>query len=103
MMSKKFRILSIDAWADIDESWTWNNWFHVETYDSNIHGELNEENAMKFFFNEMFTANSMTRKHGDDFEEFKNIFEIDDDQHNLVLIRKENRMPLYAIEYGNNY
>lgn len=28
-------------------------------------------------------------------------YEIDDDQYNLVLIRKTDHKPIYAIEYGN--
>lgn len=99
----KFRVLSIDAWADIENSWSWNNWFHVDDYDSEVHGALNEENALRFFFEEMFTAHTHTRSKDESFEDFKRLYEIDDDQYNLVLLKLDNRMPLYGIEYGNKF
>lgn len=117
------RVLSIDAWCDgqnciecgssklsdttkgkkvkcdcclteFDEregkTWTWNNWFHVADYK----GELNEQAAMKYFEEELFTGNLV------DNDKFLDIFEVIDDQYNLVLIRKKDQMPIYAIEYG---
>lgn len=73
------------------KNWTWNNWFHVADFN----GELNEKTAMKYFEEEMFTGNLV------DDDKFSDVFEIEDDQYNLVLIRKKDQMPLYAIEYGS--
>lgn len=97
----KFRVLSIDAWADCCgdcendcacSSWTWNNWFILEYYVENLHGVLNEENA-ELYFKSMF--------HGT-MDDFRNKFYVDDDQYNIVLCSKEDDRPLYAIEYGNS-
>lgn len=85
-----FKVLSIDAWGEGD-SWTWNNWF---TNESVFSGVLNEENALEFFWNE-FSNGTLS------FDEFKEKYEIDDDQYNLVLVRKDNQMPILAIEYGS--
>ena len=94
----KFKVLSIDAWADCcgceckedtPTCWTWNNWFNAGEYDEMEYGILNEENALKFFTDGVIKPG---RAHE---------FEIDDDQYNLVLINKKTRMPLYAIEYGS--
>jgi hypothetical protein len=96
----KFKVLSIDAWADCcgcehdtDEQacWTWNNWFSFGEYDSEEFGELNKENARKYF------ASQMTEP-----EKFSDYYETEDDQYNLVLIRSASRMPILAIEYGSH-
>jgi hypothetical protein len=92
---KNYKVLSIDAWADGD-GWTWNNWFNIATYDEEIHGELNKENAYKFFFKEFGTSPNIIP-----YEEYSSKYEIDDDQYNLVLVRKDNQKPLLAIEYGS--
>jgi hypothetical protein len=96
----KFRVLSIDAWADCcgceheeengPRCWTWNTWFTQDKeYDEEIHGTLNEANALKFFNSEYITP------------EYRDKFEISDDQYNLVLIDKTTLKPRLAIEYGN--
>jgi len=84
---KKYRVLSIDAWADGD-SWSWNNWFHVSNYNESTYGPLTDQSAKQFFRD--FA--------GADFRQC----ELDDDQYNLVLVKKKNKMPLLAIEYGAN-
>lgn len=94
----KFKVLSIDAWNDGD-SWTWNNWFNNGEYDSLENGELNEENALGYFFNEYYSLNERNKS----IKDFLENYDIDDDQYNLVLVRKSDRMPIYAIEYGSQY
>jgi hypothetical protein len=99
---KEFRVLSIEAWAGLEQgSWEWNNWYNVDTYLESENGELNEENALRFFFYSLGFKG--------DFLKFKTLYTIDDDQYNLVLIKNHNShgegnyMPLYAIEYGRHY
>jgi hypothetical protein len=95
-----FRVLSIDAWASYDGTddsiydWTWNNWFNAGEYSEEEFGPLTEENAMKFFLNDFQVNQDLVK-------EFESNYEIEDDQYNLVLVKKENRMPIAAIEYGN--
>lgn len=91
---KTFKVLSIDAWAGEGEhSWAWNNWFNNGTYDEKEEGELNEENALMYFYHN-YSSDGIT------WDYWKDTYEIYDDQYNLVLIKKENSMPLLAIEYG---
>ena len=121
---KQFRISSIDAWADsqncpecgshrltdcdtgnkleclncsntFDENegkhWTWNNWFNISTYYESEYGNLTEESAKKCFADKLSgTVKQLEEK-----------FEIEDDGYNLVLIDKTNKMPIYAVEYGD--
>lgn len=119
----KFKILWIDAWCDgqncpecgsssisdttkgtkmkcdsclnefdemVGKSWTWNDWRSTTgVFDEKEHGELNEANALKYFQNEFVTP------------KYHDKVEIEDDGHNYVLKFKDNGMPKYAIEYGN--
>lgn len=122
---KTYKVLYIDAWADFqtcphcgssevmeqvskpgmkcnsclevfDENegvtWAWNNWHKVDEYKEEENGELNEENALNFFFDQYIT---ITR------EEFLSRYELDDDQFNLVIVERNSRKPLFAIEYGS--
>jgi len=98
---KKFKVLSVDAWCDGVEgegtenesvNWSWNNWFNVGEYDESEHGELTDESALKFFYD-----NYLNRKYP------ITAFEIDDDQYNLVIVDVKDRRPLFAIEYGSQY
>lgn len=92
----KFKVLSIDAWASYDGtddsvySWDWNNWHNFGEYDEERDGPLTEENAFKFLSDYINSG-------------YENEFEVEDDQYNLVLVRKSDRMPIFAIEYGNKY
>ena len=88
---KQFKVLSIDAWSGSEEnSWEWNNWFTLtETYNEKEYGPLTEKSAMEFFKNEF-----ITKGHEDEFE-------AEDDQYNLLLVKKGNRKPILAIEYGS--
>lgn len=123
-MKKQFRILSIDAMCECQscpecgsmrvkntpslgiveclycshefsenegKHWYWNSWCHVSTFYVSEYGELTESSAMKCFADKLSTS----------VDKLSQQCEIDDDQYNLVLIRKTDREPLYAIEYGN--
>lgn len=90
---RTYKILSIDAWGSGTEEepgWDWNNWFHIGTYYESEYGELTEESALKCFADKL----------GGSTEEILKQCYIDDDQYNIVLVRKDNNEPLYAIEYG---
>lgn len=90
----KFKVLSIDAWAEMENSWTWNNWHKVDEYCEDENGELNEDNALKFFF--------LSLGYRGPFHKFSALYSIEDDNYNLVLVdNKNNFMPLYAIQYGS--
>jgi len=66
-------------------NWSWNNWYTIGEFT----GELTEASALKYF--------QENHLHPNYFDQY----EIDDDQHNLVLVHKKTRKPVLAIEYGN--
>lgn len=81
-----FTVLSIDAWADSEGDWTWNNWHTVGTVSVDI-------NAPKAaILQAMHEAGYITRVDGGD---------VEDDQYNLVIVDDSTREPLFAIEYGS--
>lgn len=90
---KKFKLLSIDAWAD-GESWTWNEWHTSGHYRESEYGPLTNDSAMTYFFENVFNTSSLSR------DEITAAIELEDDQYNIVLKRKEDQRPLWAIEYG---
>lgn len=83
----QYKVLSIDAWADTEpNSWTWNNWFNAGSVTiPNLDNDLAVLGAM-------VDAGYITQVKGAD---------IEDDQYNLVIVDKETREPLFAIEYGS--
>jgi hypothetical protein len=93
----KFKVLSIEAWADGElDTWSWNQWFDTGYYfEEEIDGELTEESALKFYF--------LILGYNLPFKKFRALYETEDDQYNIVLVDKSDRRPLYAIEYGNQY
>lgn len=91
-METKFKVLNIDAWTGMEENtWQWNNWFNFGEYDENEYGELNKENALKYFADQLANPSKV------------NEYDVDDDQYNLVLIRKDTLEPILAIEYGSHF
>lgn len=86
---KTFKVLSIDAWAGQEGSWEWNNWHNFGSYSEEEHGELTDENALKYYQTLLADPSKITE------------YEIDDDQYNVVLVRKSDNMPILAIEYGS--
>ena len=98
MSTKMVKILSIDAWAsqspDGDDcpSWDWNDWYTVGTFDLSILDGLDRQ-AEKSRVIDHFIAEGYLKPTAMD------LVDIDDDQYNLVIVEKENRRPLYAIEY----
>jgi len=87
------KILSIDAWRDRHGYWTWNQWFDAGSIDKQTFESLKTNRQIIAWFREngFITAASAGKVC------------IDDDQHNIVICQKSNRMPLFAIEYGTDY
>lgn len=87
------KILSIDAWRDSEGGWTWNQWFDVGSIDKTEFESLKtNRQIIKWFRDNGFITAASAGK-----------VCIDDDQHNIVICQKSNRMPLFAIEYGMEY
>jgi len=84
----KFPVLSIDAWAEDESSWTWNSWHRVGWVEIQDFAKFPNEAALDLLFDEGY----LTQVEGG---------EVEDDGHNLVIIDASTREPLFAIEYGN--
>jgi hypothetical protein len=80
----QYQILSIDAWKD-QEGWQWNNWFRSGTIE-----EIPKTNRgiLKMMRDEGYLADGSKGK-----------LAIEDDEYNLVIVEKNTREPLFAIEY----
>ena len=82
-------ILSIDAWRNGD-GWDWNQWFKVGSVEADKLESLKTPRQILKYMRQMgfLTAQSAGK------------CAIDDDQYNLVVVDRINRMPLFAIAYG---
>ena len=87
------KILSIDAWAEPEGGWTWNQWFHVGDIDKADFEALKTDKQTAVWFHENgFTTNADMRS-----------ITIDDDQYNVCICEKKSGRPIFAIEYGPEY
>ena len=83
---RKYRVLSIDAWADGEGGWFWNNWYSVDTLEA-----MPEDGKVIDALIELGLLS----------EKARHLCEVEDDQYNLVVTYKADGCPLLAIEYGN--
>jgi len=81
-----FKVLSIDAWGNCEDGYDWNNWFNVGEI------ELPESPSNEQILKCALNAGYITQIDGGD---------VDDDQFNYVIVDKNTREPLFAIEYGS--
>lgn len=81
-----FPVLSIDAWGNPDEGYTWNQWFHVGTID------LDPDDENRNIIRAMVDAGYLTAAALESAA-------VEDDDYNLVIIDKETGEPVFAIEY----
>jgi hypothetical protein len=84
-----FSILSIDAWADGDGGWNWNNWHSVGAFPRAM------IDASPRAILQWFRESSMLS------EASKGKLCIDDDGYDVVIMNRHTREPIYAIEYGS--
>lgn len=82
-----FPVLSIDAWGNETDGYEWNQWFHVGTIDL----DLDAENRQ--IIQAMVDAGYLTHAGLD-------VCDVEDDGFNIVILDKETREPVFAIEYG---
>jgi hypothetical protein len=85
---KMINVLSIDAWADGEDGWTWNNWHKVGTCPLST-CDLEPAALIRFMIEEGYLQ-----------EAAATLADVDDDQYNMVIVDKETREPLFALEYG---
>lgn len=85
---KMINVLSIDAWADGEDGWTWNNWHKVGTAPLAT-CDLPPAEIIAFMISEGYVQDGAA-----------SLVEVDDDQYNMVILDKDTREPLFALEYG---
>jgi hypothetical protein len=83
---KTYKVLSIDAWGNEHDGYEWNQWFNAGTIDLD---DLDSDDSILWNLYKQDFINSVSG------------FAIDDDMYNLVLVDKDTRKPLLAIEYGS--
>jgi hypothetical protein len=82
-----FPVLSIDAWGNETDGYEWNQWFNVGTIDLDLDAE--DRDIIRAMVNAGYlTALALESA------------EVEDDDYNLVIVDKETREPVFAIEYG---
>ena len=81
-------VLSIDAWADGEDGWTWNNWHKVGTCPLAT-CDLKPAEIIAFMISEGYLRDGVAGR-----------VEVEDDQYNMVILDIETREPLFALEYG---
>jgi len=85
------KVLSVDAWAEPGGGWSWNEWHHVGNISKEEFESLTDNRKIIAWFREEgFLGDGSRGK-----------VAVDDDQYNIVIVKKSNRQPLFAIEYGN--
>ena len=86
MSKATYKVLSIDAWADGDDGWTWNAWYNAGSITLDIDSEYDD--ILQVMVDEGYIKNP-------------SLGDIEDDQYNLVIVDKFTREPIFAIEYGS--
>jgi hypothetical protein len=84
---KTFPVLSIDAWAEPDGGWTWNQWFNVGSIDIDLDAE--DRQIIQAMVNAGYLTSAALES-----------AEVEDDDYNIVILDRETREPVFAIEYG---
>ena len=82
-----FPVLSIDAWGNETDGYEWNQWFHVGSIDLDLDAENRD------IIRAMVNAGYLTQQGLD-------VCDVEDDGFNIVILDKETREPVFAIEYG---
>ena len=83
-----YRLLSIDAWRDINNGWTWNNWHAI----GSVPMDLIDKSPRQVF--------AYLRAQGFLSPQSAGRVAMHDDQYNIVITERGTGQPLFAIEYG---
>jgi hypothetical protein len=86
--SVAINVLSIDAWADGEDGWTWNNWHKVGTTPLST-CDLDHAAIVAYMIEEGYLHTGAAAR-----------VAVEDDQYNLVIVDAETHEPLFALEYG---
>lgn len=83
---KTLPVLSIDAWGNQEDGYEWNQWFNVGSIDIDLDAENRD------IIRAMVNAGYLTALALESAA-------VEDDGFNIVIIDKETREPVFAIEY----
>ena len=84
---RTFPVLSIDAWGNLEDGYDWNACYKVGSID------LDLDAANHDIIRAMVNAGYLTALALESAE-------VEDDGFNIVILDKETREPVFAIEYG---
>lgn len=92
---KTMNVLRVEAWRSPDGGWTWNNWHKCGTLT------VREFNKLGCLTKQEVRATlAWFREQGYLSEGSKGAVSLEDDGHNLSVVDRRTREPLFAIEYG---
>ena len=83
---RTFPVLSIDAWGNLEDGYDWNACYKVGSIDLDLDAENRD------IIRAMVNAGYLTALALESAE-------VEDDGFNIVILDKETREPVYAIEY----
>ena len=81
-----FPVLSIDAWGNLEDGYEWNQWFNVGSIDIDLDAE--DRQIIQAMVNAGYLTSAALES-----------AEVEDDGFNIVILDKETREPVFAIEY----
>ena len=87
----KCKVLSIDAWRDMEGGWTWNAWYQLQDMEEvYIAADISNRALLKYCRDELEILSDAS----------KGKIAVEDDGYNIVIMLKDTREPLFAFEYG---
>ena len=89
-MQETYRILSIDAWRDVEGGWTWSTWYDVGSIDRDALDALTTpRRILAWLRREGYVTKASAGK-----------VAVYDDGYNIVVVARGTGELLFAIEYG---
>lgn len=85
---KTVRVLSIDAWRNMAGGWSWNDWHAVGEVPLSV-CDYKPRKLLRYMRDAGFLRADSAGKGA-----------IEDDGHNIVIMERGNRKPVFALEYG---
>lgn len=86
--TRDLTLLSIDAWRGMEGGWDWNEWHRIGTVPATVLN-LTPRRLFKYLREAGYLSASSAGR-----------VARDDDGYNVVIVEKNSRRPVYAIEYG---
>ena len=89
MSAETCRLLSIDAWRDVDNGWSWNAWYEVGSVPL-AYCDMPARALLRALRDDGFLSAAS-----------KGRCAVEDDGYNVIIKARGTDEPLFAIEYGN--